>query len=146
MKRFLLAAASIILVLAAKASADEFGGLPGLWKTTLHAERSGQTQAPLIQWHCVAEASSPWISFAQLDVPPQVPCKRTDFIRGETSLSWRLECSGQFAVINQGSITFDKPGHYSGTVTLSGTIMGYPINDVVQVEGEHEAACTSPAD
>ena len=146
MKRLLLAAASIVLVLAAQASADEFGGLPGLWKTTLHAKRSGQAQAPLIQWHCVAEASSPWISFAQLDVPPQVPCKRTDFIRGETSLSWRLECSGQFAVINQGSITFDKPGHYSGTVTLSGTIMGYPINDVVQVEGEHEAACTSPAD
>ena len=53
---------------------------------------------------------------------------------------------GSIRITNQGSITFDNPQHYSGTVTLSGTILGYPINDVVHVEGEHEAACTSPAD
>ena len=146
MKRILLAVAWIILALAPGLPADEFAGIPGLWKTTLRAERPGVTKPPLIQWHCVAEASSPWVAFAQLDVPPQAPCKQTDFKREETSLTWRLECTGQFAIINQGSIKFDKPSHYTGTVTLGGTILGYPINDVVQVEGEHEAACTSPAD
>jgi hypothetical protein len=145
-KKFLPAALAMILLLAVRAPADEFGGLPGLWKTTLRAERTGQAQAPLVQWHCVAERSSPWIAFAQLDVPPGASCKRSNFVRTNTSLRWRLECTGQFAIINQGSITFDSPSHYSGTVMIGGTILGYPIDDVVHVEGQDEAACTTPAD
>jgi hypothetical protein len=146
MKKIALAALIIMLAIAVNAIADEFGATPGLWKTTLRRQHADRTEIPLIQWHCVAEESSPWIAFAQLDVPPQTPCKRTAFIRGETTLRWRLECSGQFAITNQGSITFDNPLHYTGIVTLSGTIMGYPVNDVISVEGDHEAACTSPAD
>jgi hypothetical protein len=145
-KRFILAAAAIALLLAARAPADEFGALPGLWKTTLRIQGAGKPQAPVVQWHCVAERASPWISFAQLDVPSGADCKHTDFVRTSTSLKWRLDCNGQFAVTNQGSITFDNPHHYTGKVTLTGTIFGYPIDDVVSVEGEDMAACTTPAD
>jgi Protein of unknown function (DUF3617) len=146
MKKIALAALTLVLALAVNTTADEFGATPGLWKTTLSRQHSGQAEAPLVQWHCVAEKASPWVAFAQLDVPPQVSCKRTNFVRNATSLRWRLVCSGQFAITNQGSITFGDPLHYTGTVTLSGTIMGYPISDTISVKGEHVAACTSPAD
>lgn len=146
MKRIALAASIIILMLAVKAKGHEFAATPGLWKTTLRRQHSIQKEPPLVEWHCVAENATPWVAFARLDVPPQASCKRINFVRESTSLKWRLECSGQFAITNQGSIVFDKPTHYTGTVMLSGTVMGYPINDVIRVEGEHEAACTSPAD
>jgi hypothetical protein len=146
MKKIALAALILILAAAVDASGDEFAATPGLWKTTLRRQNSSQKEEPLVEWHCVAENASPWAAFARLDVPPQVACKRVNFVRESTSLKWRLDCSGRFAITNQGSITFDTPTHYTGTVRLSGTVMGYPINDVISVEGQHKAACTSPAD
>jgi len=142
----LIAAATIILLVAATGNAEDFTALPGLWKTTYQLKGAGPTEASQIKWHCVDEDDDPWISFAHLQVLPQESCKRVGFSHTSSSLKWRLDCTGAYALTNDGSIVFDSPQHYSGTVKLTGALMGYPIDETIRVEGQHRAACTSAAD
>jgi hypothetical protein len=147
MKR-VLALTTLLLVgfVLTKARADDFEAMPGLWKTTLRNEHSSQSDSPDIQWHCVDEGANPWIAFARLPVLPHETCQRKGFVRTDTSLKWHLECTGEFSLVNQGSLVFDSARHYTGRVQLTGAVMGYPIREVLLVEGERRAACTSPQD
>jgi hypothetical protein len=140
------AAAAILLLLVSTVRAEEFKALPGLWKTTSQIENATSVVSAQIKWHCVDEDDDPWIAFAHLDVLPQESCKRVGFSRTSTSLKWSLDCTGAFAMTNEGSVVFDGAQHYSGKVKLTGTMMGYPIDETIHVEGEHRAACTSAAD
>jgi|ERR1700677_1287563 hypothetical protein len=140
-----IAIAIVALTTINDARAEELAALPGLWKTTVRTGTS-TLAPPQVSWHCVSEAADPWISYARLPVLPHETCERKDFVRTSTSLKWRLDCTGEFEVINEGSIIFDTAQHYTGTVKLVGTLMGFPIDDTLRLEGEHRAACTSPAD
>jgi len=128
------------------ARADEFEAMPGLWKTTLRTGQSSPSDPPQVQWHCVDEGADPWIAFARLPVLPHEACQRKGFVRTDTSLKWRLDCTGGFTISNQGSLVFDSARHYTGKVKLTGTVMGYPVAEVLRVEGERRAACTNPQD
>ncbi len=147
MKRaFWIAIAIVSLTPVKVVKAEELAALPGLWKTTVKTEAIGQSVPPRVSWRCVAEGADPWISYARLPVLPHETCQRKDFVRKDTSLKWRLECTGEFEITNEGSLIFDTAQHYSGTVKLTGMLMGYPIDDTLSLEGERRAACTSPAD
>ena len=119
--------------------------MPGLWKTTFRNQQESKSKAQ-ISWHCVDEAADPWISFAQLQPPDHESCIRKSYTRTATFLKWQLECTGSFTAVNEGSINFDVATHYSGTIRMRGTFMGYPTEDVIAVEGTRMAACTSPSD
>lgn len=129
-----------------KANAEnDFMAMPGLWKTTLKSQPASKSK-PQTLWHCVDENADPWISFAQLQPPDHESCVRKSYTRTATFLKWELDCSGPFTAINEGSINFDAATHYSGTIRIRGTFMGYPTDDVIEVDGHRIAACTSPAD
>jgi hypothetical protein len=128
------------------ALADDFEAMPGLWKTTLSIGESSRHDPTYIQWHCVDEGADPWIAFARLPVLPHESCTRKGFVRTDTSLKWHLDCTGEFSITHQGSLVFDSARHYTGRVELTGTVMGYPVEEVLRVEGERRAACTSPQD
>ncbi len=142
----LIAAAAILLLLVTGVHADDFKGLPGLWKTTYQIENASPVVSAQIKWHCVDEDDDPWVAFIHLDVLPQESCKRVGFSRTSSTLKWQLQCTGAFAITNEGAIAFDSPLHYSGKVKLTGMMMGYPIDETIHVEGEHRAACTSASD
>lgn len=61
MKRItvLIAMTLVAMALAPSARADEFEGMPGLWKTTLSSGQ-GEKDPTYIQWHCVDEGADPW--------------------------------------------------------------------------------------
>jgi hypothetical protein len=124
---------------------NDFMAMPGLWKTTFRIQPASKSRDQTI-WHCVDEAADPWISFAQLQVPEHESCLRKSYTRTATVLKWQVDCKGPFTAINEGSINFDAATHYTGTIRMQGTFMGYPTNDVIAVEGERIAACTSPSD
>lgn len=134
-----------LMALSTNCRADEFMAQPGLWKTTTQSAGVNSTPAQ-VDWHCVDEAADPWSAFAQLEDVAGASCTRTTFERTATSLKWKLDCSAPWPLRNQGAIVFDSPSHYSGSVTLSGVLMNYPIADVIHVEGQRYAACTSPSD
>ena len=135
-----------LLLLCGAAGADQFGAMPGLWKSTYQVEGGSGDKAPEPRWHCVVEDADPWEAYAQLRQPQGYSCKRIAFERSVSSLKWRWECGGPQPFSSEGSIVFDTPKHYSGSVTLSGSLLDYPLHTRLKVEGSRLAACTSPSD
>jgi hypothetical protein len=141
------------LLASAVARADEFLALPGLWMTSYVVRgKPDGTSTPRVLWHCVDEETDPWVSFAQLHDLPGMTCTRSSLQRTSTSLKWQTRCLGPGAsasadVINsEGAVLFDSPQHYTGWVKFSGSLMGYPLESVSDIEGTRRAACTSPED
>ncbi len=124
---------------------DEFKALPGLWKTTFVTGNSTSPATPVVNWHCVYEGSDPWTSFVYPATSPDRNCKKTFSYRTSTSLKWRLDCTSP-TITDEGAIVFNAADHYTGKVELHGTLMGYPIDQTIMVEGKRYAACTSPQD
>jgi hypothetical protein len=124
---------------------DEFKAMQGLWKTTLLRSNSASQTSPSVNWRCVDEGSDPWTNFAFL-IPLDKSCKRTYSYRTSTSLKWRLDCTGLSTITDEGSIVFSAADHYTGKIQLRGTLLGYPIDQAIMVEGQRRAACTSPQD
>ena len=152
----LLAAALLPLLAPPSARADEFRAMPGLWRITYEVEGAAAddvgSHEPRVSWHCLHEASDPWIVFAQLETPAGMTCKATSQDRNSTSLRWQWECRGPGpeesadVVEMTGAVIFDSPQHYRGWVKLTGTLLGYPLLTKSKLEGTRKAACTSPLD
>lgn len=143
---FLLITMALLAVAwAPDVRADEFEAMPGLWRTTLRSGPAEKDPAHVL-WQCVDEGADPWVAFARLPVMPHETCTRKGFVRTDTSLKWRLDCTGDVNVSNQGFLVFDSAKHYSGKVRLTGTVAGYPVEQEIRVEGTRRAACTSPQD
>jgi hypothetical protein len=141
----LITMALIATAWAPNVGADEFEAMPGLWKTTLRSWPA-EKDPTHVQWRCVDEGADPWVAFARLPVMPHEICTRKGFVRTDTSLKWRLDCTGDVNVSNHGFLVFDGAKHYSGKVRLTGTVVGYPVEQEIRVEGTRRAACTSPQD
>jgi uncharacterized protein DUF3617 len=141
-----VAALLVIIFVPLRGTAEEFKAMPGLWKTTLHAQGQNKSTRSYVQWQCVIEDENPFIAFARLPIVAHDTCERKSFVRRSTSLQWQLDCTGDFTLTNEGSLNFETAKHYTGTVKLTGMVMGYPIDEVLSVEGSRVAACTSPSD
>jgi hypothetical protein len=142
--------ALVVLLVPVIGAADDFMAMPGLWKTSYEtaqdASSGANTAEPQILWHCVDEEADPWTEFARLLDTPGMSCARPTLERTSTSLKWKIECKGAATVTGEGSIVFDSPQHYTGSVRFSGTLLGYPLRSVTRIEGQRFAACTSPKD
>lgn len=142
-----MARAIAVLVLLAAALAGEpsradpgdFQAMPGLWKIVTRTSDHGRLGPPRVTWHCVDEGPDPWAEFANLPLPGQGPCERTNSQRSSTTLAWSLSCQGMAADAVTGRVGFDSPEHYTASLSVQGTVL-------VQVEGQRYAACTSPKD
>lgn len=119
------------------ADAGDFGAMPGLWKIQVRHVENGKAGAPTVTWHCVDEGADPWTTFAAW-TPAQGECTTTDPQRRTTSLTWKLTCKGSPAA--SAHVDFDSAKHYNGSVSVAGH------GEVIQVEGDRYAACTSPED
>lgn len=74
-------------------------------------------------------------------------CKLSHYAQTDTTVNWQYHCdSGSAALDSTGAIKFDTRLHYTGEVKINGVVMGYPVENVLAVEGVHRAACTSPED
>jgi hypothetical protein len=137
------AALLAVFALAPGARADGLDAKPGLWKTTTETESSGTKQPARDLTRCIKPEDIQNASRGFLLDPaaPNIPCKRTDFHSSATSIDWKYECTGQMPLTNVGSIKFDSPEHYTGTVSIKGSVMGNPIDNVVHMDGKWVGAC-----
>lgn len=135
---FLAAALGSTTVLA---DPGDFQAMPGLWKIVTsivsHGQIVGQSKTA---WHCVDEGADPWVEFANIDVPDQTKCLRSDQHRRSTALDWSLKCPGDASATGKGRVDFDSPEHYVASIVMKDQ------GEVVRVEGKRYAACTSPSD
>jgi hypothetical protein len=139
----LLAVAMIVGIAVAspslQADPGDFAAMPGLWKIVTTRIDHGHRGKSVLDWHCVDEGADPWTTFAVIVVPDMPPCQREDQHRGSTSLAWTAHC-GNANVAGRGRVDFDSAEHYTASVSLPDR------GDVVSVEGQRMAACTSPSD
>ena len=142
-RRYLLYALCMSAALATTATlADpgDFAAMPGLWKISRRAMHQGQAGQATVSWRCVDEGADPWAEFADRTVVPQSQCKRGDEHRRSTSLDWSLSCPGSPAATGQGRVDFDSAERFTASVSMIGH------GEVVRVEGQRYAACTSARD
>jgi hypothetical protein len=142
-----VAALTAALSITSSARADSLNAKPGLWTTTVQSTSNGRSQPPRTGSRCIRpdDIQAANRGFMLDPNAPNNPCKRTDFHATSTSIDWKYECSGQIAMISVGLIKFDSPEHYTGTVTMKGTVMGNPIDNMIRMDGKWVGACTGGA-
>lgn len=138
-------ALALILVIAftspsSFADPGDFAAMPGLWKIVTTPVDHGHRGKPVTAWHCVDEGADPWAMFATIAIPAYDPCVRSAQHRGSTSLAWSVSCGGGTPLKGSGRVDFDSAEHYVAGITLQDR------GEVVRVEGQRYAACTSPSD
>jgi len=136
-----LASLAVLSLAAAAGHADpgDFQAMPGLWKIVIHNVHGSHAGQSTVQWRCVDEGADPWAEFADMSVPGNPQCKRSDQHRNSTALAWSLSCPSGAPANGRGRVEFDSPEHYTASTSLHG-------HEVVHVEGRRYAACTSAND
>lgn len=122
------------------ADPGDFAAMPGLWKIVTTPIDHGHRGPSATTWHCVDEGADPWAMFAVIAIPAYDPCERSAQHRGSTSLAWTVSCGKGTPMSGHGRVDFDSAEHYTASVTLQDR------GEVVNVEGQRYAACTSPSD
>lgn len=139
-------ALAMVVAAVTTSSAVDLIAQPGMWRATVQLERNGQMMAPESHDHCATakEMHDDWsnISKSPMRNSPEETCKRTKFAQTSNSIQWSVECTGRMKMAGDGSILFDSPQHYTGTIKMAGDMMGHPVNNVVHLEGRRIGACT----
>jgi hypothetical protein len=128
----MLISASSAISTGVHADPADFQAMPGLWKISLHTLKDGKQQ---LKWKCFYDGADPWETFAD-SVAPAAICQRSQEHRSSTALAWQLSCGAHRGAAR---IQLNSAQHYSGTITLDGKAL-------LEMEGQHVAACTGPAD
>jgi hypothetical protein len=128
----MLIGASSAVSTGAHADPADFQAMPGLWKISLHTLKDGKQQ---LKWKCFYDGADPWETFAD-SVAPTANCQRSQEHRSSTALAWQLSCGAHRGAAR---IQLNSAQHYSGTITLDGKAL-------LEMAGQHVAACTGPAD
>jgi uncharacterized protein DUF3617 len=117
---------------------------PGAWKITVTVTRNGRSDAPRTDTICLTKDQVQSLS-TKLSEPrgsPGEKCLRTSFNETDSTLDWKYQCTGEFSMDTDGSIKFDSPTHYTGTMKITGTIMGHSIDSSSAMEGTRIGDCT----
>jgi hypothetical protein len=126
---------------ASRADPADFQAMPGLWKIVMRPVVHGHPGKSTTQWHCVDEGADPWAAFATIITVPDHPrCQPADQHRSSTALAWTLSCAGKPSAKGRGRVDFDSAEHYTASIALQDR------GEVIRVEGQRYAACTSPSD
>jgi Protein of unknown function (DUF3617) len=114
----------------------------GQWKATIKTQVSGRPSQEISHERCVTPEmiKDPESTFTRSDANAQRDCKRS-FNKGDSTLSWTIECTGKMMMSGSGSMTFDSPTHYSGSFKVFGNAGDQPFEIETQMEGERIGDC-----
>lgn len=137
------------LPLAAQAGDDAAGlaGMmqPGLWEMTT------QMQMPGMPYQMPTQTFRRCITQADLDKYHGVPkpethgdmtCTMQKFDRTGNTLSYTMKCTGKSGDMQfEGSTIMDSPDAYHGTMHMTGTADGHPMDMMGQTAGKRVGDC-----
>jgi Protein of unknown function (DUF3617) len=136
-----------LLASGAHAVADD-GLQPGLWKVVTRPEVNA-VQAPAeVKTRCLKpdDARDLERTFAPEYRVQGSTCERMNVQWSEHKLSWRVQCTGPLSMDVAGTYEFDTPQHYTGVVTLLGSMAGREMRSRTVLEGERIGECEKPDD
>jgi hypothetical protein len=143
-----ITSASIVVAVLAVVSlgwADSLKVQPGMWKTVVTTTSAdGKVQGPHTTTRCVTQNDLDDFGNKLTDINSayQENCTRTSYTETSNTLDFAYQCTGRFPIDGGGSFKFDNPGHYTGSVTTKGTVMGMPFSNVARMEASRTGACT----
>ena len=118
---------------------------PGLWKTTTRVDTgNGVIGPPRESQKCLTpeEARDLAKTFSPVSRTINSECAPLESSLVDGNLKWRLVCKGQLDMELTGDFSFDKPRHYSATVTSRAAMAGQQVaNSKTMLEAEWVSEC-----
>jgi hypothetical protein len=139
---FAVAAVCVGLTTTPLMAAD--GVQPGLWKITTVVLNNGMRLPPQTNSRCLTaeQAGDLADTFSPRFGGVNTTCERTQYIKSEQKLTWRLECRGQFNMDSTADFTFFSPLRYTAVISTKGWMGNQQIADSqVTLEGEYVGGC-----
>ena len=118
---------------------------PGLWKIVSHVEMNGMQVPAEPKTRCLKpeDARDLERTFAPEYRVQGSTCESMQLEWSGQKLSWRVQCTGALSMAVAGSYEFDTPRHYTGVVTMLGTMAGREMRTRTALEGERIGECAS---
>jgi hypothetical protein len=137
---FALGAGTLALALHAVA-VD--GPQAGLWKVTTQPEINAMAAPAEVKTRCLKPEDVQDLekTFAPAYRVQGATCERMDLQWSGQKLSWRIQCTGALSMDVAGSYEFDSPEHYTGVVTLVGSMAGREMRSRTTLEGQRIGEC-----
>src|SRR5947209_10760973 len=129
---------------AATASPAGAEGLqPGYWKVTSTPEVNGAPAPPQEKMRCMtpAETSDLDKTFSPEARTINSACERVAHEVTPTTLTWRLQCTGQVTMDIAGAFKFETPQRYTAEVRTQFSLAGQTTRSRVMIEGERVGEC-----
>jgi hypothetical protein len=118
---------------------------PGLWKTTTRVDTgNGVIGPPRESQKCLTpdETRDLAKTFSPVSRTVNSECAPLESNLVGGILKWKLVCKGQLDMELTGEFNFDKPRHYTATVTSKAAMAGMPItNSKTMLEAEWVSEC-----
>ena len=117
---------------------------PGLWKITSRVETGGVPAPPHESQKCLTPEDTRDLAatFSPVSRTINSECAPIERSLVGAKLTWKLVCKGQLDMQLTGDFTFDKPRHYTATVTSKAVMAGMPVaNSKTMLEAEWVSEC-----
>jgi hypothetical protein len=144
-RSFLVAAALLAAGIGARA-ADPLE--PGLWRVVSHVEMNGMQAPADAKTRCLKpdDARDLERTFAPEYRVQGSTCESVQIEWSGQKLSWRVRCTGALSMEVAGTYEFDTPKHYTGVVTMLGSMAGREMRTRTTLEGERIGECEKSDD
>lgn len=121
---------------------------PGLWKVVTRVEMNGMQAPAEAKTRCLKpdDARDLERTFAPEYRVQGSTCEQMQVEWAGQKLSWRVHCTGPLSMEVAGTYDFDTPRHYTGVVTMQGSMAGREMRTRSALEGERVGECEKPAD
>ena len=121
---------------------------PGLWRVVSHVEMNGMQAPADAKTRCLKpdDARDLERTFAPEYRVQGSTCENMKVEWSGQKLSWRVRCTGVLSMEVAGAYDFDSPRHYTGVVTLLGSMAGREMRTRTALEGERIGECEKSDD
>jgi hypothetical protein len=137
--------AVLVLLLAATSARAADPLEPGLWKVVTRVEMNGMQGPAEAKTRCLKpdDARDLERTFAPEYRVQGSTCEQMQVAWAGQKLSWRVKCTGLLSMEVAGTYDFDTPRHYTGLVTMQGSMAGREMRTRTALEAEHIGECES---
>jgi len=132
------------LLLLSSATAGADGLQAGQWATLQRTDLNGVAGPMQPGGRCLTEEAVADLdkTFSPVSRTTNTTCERTEHELTPQRLKWRLTCTGQIDIELTGEFIFDRPDHYSATITSRSSMLGrFMQESVTFVEGLRVGDC-----
>ena len=122
---------------------------PGLWETTVQMQMAGvpmQLGGHNVK-HCITQAElDKDKGFPKPQNTADMSCSTPDYQLSGNTMTYTMKCTGkQGEMTMSGSTTLDSRDAYHGTMTMTGSMQGHPMQMTSNYTSKRVGDCSAPA-